>query len=403
MIDQASTSGRHPREAGFTIIELIITMGIMLAVLAGATQIMTSAMRSEEAAKDMLDMNSHLRAAMDLVQRDMLQVGQGLPVGRRIGIPNGNGANPIVRPGPAQSGPCAGVSFFPPDSTLPALSVGAGLGPPLNGECTDIITTLSADNLFLQPDNQPVNVVAISANGTTATIHDSINISDDPDANFDNLHKGDLLMLAKGNTSVLMQVTAVNGQVVTFGTDPADDPLGLNQFDTNTDEDNEFIGTINDLKVLAPADPDAPVVVNGVQQRGPTQATRIRMVTYFVDVDTVPEVPRLVRIVGGEQANAIGLGVSALRLTYDIADGVNNPAGVRMNDDDLDGSGACDNPQTAEAEPCSENQIRKVNILMSMRANGDGNPTGLGGGRQAQNTLYTQVSLRSMAFVDRYR
>lgn len=88
-------SARRPSDAGFTLLELLVAMTIMLVVLAGTTQIMTSAMNSTAAAKHMLDMNSHLRAAMDLMQRDLLQVGQGLPVGRRVGIPNGPGATAI--------------------------------------------------------------------------------------------------------------------------------------------------------------------------------------------------------------------------------------------------------------------------------------------------------------------
>ena len=52
-----------------------------------------------------------------------------------------------------------------------------------------------------------------------------------PDVDGDNIRAGEfLLMVTKGSTSVLMQVTAVAGQVVTFGTGAAD-PLGLNQFD----------------------------------------------------------------------------------------------------------------------------------------------------------------------------
>jgi prepilin-type N-terminal cleavage/methylation domain-containing protein len=389
MTGQARTA-----QSGFTLLELLIAMTVMLVVIGGTTQIMTDAMRSQTATKQMLDMNSHLRAAMDLMQRDMLQVGQGMPVGRRIGIPNGPTAGRIRRPGPGAMGDCPGVDFFPLDSTIPAITVGAGLGPPVNGECTDVITTLSADNLF-----GDVALSAISADGTTATIHGGMDISDDPDVDSNNLREGDLLMITKGNASVLMQVTAVQGQVVTFG-GGEDDPLGLNQFDTNLG----MLGTINQLKRQAPEDPDVPGFDdNGDEEPLQTLATRIRMVTYFVDVATEPAVPRLVRMNGGEQANAVGLGVQTLRLTYDIADQVNNPAGVRMDEDDLDGTGACNDPETEEPDPCSENQIRKVNILMSMTANDERARTGFEHGRQAQNTLYTQVSLRSMAFVDRYR
>jgi len=381
------TRGSRSNQSGFTLLELLITMTIMLVVLAGTTRIMSDAMSSNVAAKGMLDMNAHLRAAMDLVQRDMLQVGQGLPVGRRIGIPNGNGATPIGRPGPGPTDGCPGVAAFPLDTSLPAISVGAGLGPAISGECTDVVTILAADNLF-----GPVSLASIGADGSTARIHNSVNISDDPDVDSDNVRSGDLLMLTKGNMSVLVQVTSVVGQDLTFG-GGSDDPLGLNQLDPGLD----MLGTINQLKASAPADPDAPVVVGGVQQRAPTQATRIRMVTYFVDTDADPAVPRLVRVVGGAQPNAVGLGVQAFRLTYDIADQLNNPTGVRMDDDDLAGGGAC------SPDPCSENQIRKVNIVLSMTANDSRRNSLVDHGNQAQNALYTQVSLRSMAFVDRYR
>lgn len=381
---------RHLRsdESGFTLIELLITAGLMLVVMAGASQVMTSALRSESAAKQMLDMNSHLRATMDLMQRDMLQVGQGLPVGRRIGIPNGTGAQPLNRPGPGVADECPGVAFFPTDSELAAVTVGAGLGPSMNGDCTDVITILAADNLF-----GPVPIASIASNGQSLVIHNSVDISDSPDVRNDNLQPGDLLMLTKGSSSVLMQVTEVEGQVVTFGTGAEDDPIGLNQFDTTL----TMLGTINQIKAQAPADPNVPQIVAGQQVRRTTEATRIRMITYYVDNVTDPQTPRLSRVVGGAQPNAVGLGVQALRFTYDIADGADNPASVRMTDADMDGSGACD------PNACSVNQIRKVNILLSMRAGNEVSGNSLEHGRQSQNTLYTQVSLRSLAFVDRYR
>ncbi len=383
------TSRVRTNQSGFTLLELLITTGIMLVVLAGATQIMTSSMRAESAAKQMLDMNSHLRAAMDLMQRDLLQVGQGLPVGRRVGIPNGFGANAINRPGPGPTDDCPGVDVFPADGSLPAVIVGAGLGPMLNGECTDVITTLAADNLF-----GPVPISSIAANGRSLVIHESVDISDDPDVRSDNLRAGDLLMLTKGNSSVLMQITDVEDQVVTFGTGIDIDPLRLNQFDVSLTR----LGTINQLKAQAPEDPDVPELdADGNEIERTTEATRIRMVTYFVDAETDPQTPRLMRIVGGGQENAVGLGVQALRLTYDIADAVGNPVAVRMDDDDLSTGGAC------SPDPCSVNQIRKVNVLLSMRAGTGVTGNSQENGRQSQNTLYTQVSLRSMAFVDRYR
>jgi hypothetical protein len=62
-----------------------------------------------------------------------------------------------------------------------------------------------------------------------------------------------------------------------------------------------------------------------------------------------------------------------------------------MDDSDMDGSGKC------APDPCSPNQIRKVNIILSGRSS-----RAMKGTKQFfRNTLTTQVSLRSLSFVDR--
>ena len=82
-----------------------------------------------------------------------------------------------------------------------------------------------------------------------------------------------------------------------------------------------------------------------------------------------------------------------LQLTYDINNGVGNPGGVEMTAADLGTGGAC------SPIACGRTQIRKVNMRMTSRAPNvvSGTTTFL------RNTLDSQVSLRAMAFVDRYR
>ncbi len=395
-------------ESGFSLIELLVATFVTLVVLAGTSQILQKAIEGEAAVTQVLDMNGHLRAAMDLIQRDLLQAGQGLPVGRRIGIPNGPGIAAITRPGPAPVGACAGVDVMPDVPTLPAVMVGPDLGPPINGLCTDTITILAADNLFGK-----VAVTAIAADGLSATIADppinnnhpqGADIDDDPDVDSDNVRPGDLLMFEKGIMSVLVLVTDVNGQEVRF--DPgAGDLLGINQMDADTADDN-VAGTLIDFRETAPVDPDVPTFMpapNNTIRISRSNATRIRMVSYFVD--TTAAVPRLMRQVGGAPANAVAIGVESFRISYDIANQATNPTSVRMDADDLAGNGACpDDPATpGEVEACSENQIRKVNVVLSMRAAQIDESRLLQGGTSAQSTLYAQVSLRSLAFVDRYQ
>jgi hypothetical protein len=60
---------------------------------------------------------------------------------------------------------------------------------------------------------------------------------------------------------------------------------------------------------------------------------------------------------------------------------------------DLAGAGAC------APNPCSPNQVRKVNVFLEGRSAAQLLATN----RFLRNSLATQVSLRSLALVDRYR
>ena len=202
------TTRRLGNAAGFSLPEVLVAMCLMMFVLGGTFTAMTHAMRADQVAREVTNLNGNLRASMDLIVRDFLQVGQGLPNGRVVGVPNGPGATPIVRPGPAASAPCAGVGNFAAGPTLSAVTPGPDLGPPVNGQCTDVITAIAADGAF-----ENVNVSSIAANGRSMTVYpggpdgivgntDDVDITDDPDAGGDNIRVGDLLLLSKGAMSV---------------------------------------------------------------------------------------------------------------------------------------------------------------------------------------------------------
>ncbi len=81
-------------------IELLVTMAITTVILGATMAAMTDAIKATESATQITDMNNGLRTAMDLMVRDMLQVGQGLPGGRAILVPNGANSVPMQLPGP---------------------------------------------------------------------------------------------------------------------------------------------------------------------------------------------------------------------------------------------------------------------------------------------------------------
>jgi len=396
---------RTRSDAGFSLPEVMISMGIMLLVLSGTFSAMTQAMKGEELVRLTTNMNATLRSTMDLAVRDFLQIGQGLPDSRRIGVPNGAGALPIRRPGPAAvaGDPCPGVpANFPVDATIPAVTVGPGLGAQVNNVCSDVVTILAADGTF---DSVPLRAIAANGSSIVVALPAVSGGIDIDDGGGDDIRVGDLIMLSRAGLSTLMYVSAVNGpaQTISFA---VGDPFRLNQFDPidNDPLTPEMGGTINQViegageptavgNLPPPAPPNTPRVAA-------TKASRIRMLTYYVRNDPAdPGNPRLLRQLNmsnnaaNQNANTVGFGVEQFLLTYDLVDGTNNWIDVAMNAADVAGGGGCG------ATPCSENQIRKVNVTLSMRSRQRFSTT-----REfMRNSLYSQVAVRSLAFTDRYR
>jgi prepilin-type N-terminal cleavage/methylation domain-containing protein len=377
-------------EAGFTLVEMLVALGITTVILGATMAALADAVKATDAAGLVTGLNGSLRTGMDLMVRDLLQAGQGLPTGRVIQIPSGTGVAPIRLPGPPTTAyTYTGTSFCPPPvspstaslcTRITAIIPGPGRGPAVvAGQPTDMITMIGVDSAF-----DSVRLTGFAANSGTVTIEPGVNISDNLGA--DDLEAGDLLMLVKGSTSALAQVSSVALQVVTF---TAGDSLLLNQTAAALD------GTVGDLRATAPVDVVGPVAA-GIMS---TTVSRIRMISYYLDATTEPLHPRLVRRINNGDAvtfnnllgTVVAFDIEDLDITYDMADGVTS--GVRMIAADLQGGGACG------AAACSPNLIRKVNVVLSGRSR-----IPMRGTRQFfRNRLSTQVSVRSLAFLDRYR
>jgi hypothetical protein len=177
----------------------------------------------------------------------------------------------------------------------------------------------------------------------------------------------------------------LSGQTATFANG---DSLGLNQ-------STAAAGSLSALNLAAPALPTSPA-----SARDQTQASRIRMITYYIDATTNPERPALVRRMNNghptqfnnDLGTVVAFDVENLVISYDIANGATNPANVRMTATDLTTGGAC------APDPCSTNQIRKVNVTLTGRSNARFRTTK----SFLHNALSSQISLRSLSFVDKY-
>jgi hypothetical protein len=334
------------RDDGFTLGEALIAVALTLVVLSAAVETMARSMFLANTSRTISATNHGLQAAMSMMVRDFMQTGQGVPLGG-IPLPGGAGALEVFRPGPDPL-----MTFGAGTSALPALLPGNGLGPTLLGVQTDLTSVLYVDRTLNLSANPLVN---ISADGSTMTVNAAT-----PVTGVGGIRQGDLILFSNALGNALQMVTEdpVN-QVVTFG--PAD-AMRLNQRGVPE-------GTLMNLQ-------GSPGVFP------PTTAVRVWMISYFVDTITDPALPRLVRRVNMGDRLAIAMGVENIQITYDIVDGVTNPTNI-------------------EVLPVgnSPNQIRKANLFLLARSLDVDRQTG----QFFRNSMATQVGLRSLSFVDRYR
>ena len=178
-------------EAGYSLGEMLISMGIMTAVMGATATVMNQAMRASESAVMVSGLNNSLRTGMDLMIRDMLQVGSGLPTGHVVLIPSGTNAQRMNIPGP----PGTAFQTVVGDLDWAAVVPGNGLGPTINGVATDVITVLMADNNFIDMPLTAITNTTIDVRATNPATGQAINIQ----TGVDRVLAGQLLMLEKGS------------------------------------------------------------------------------------------------------------------------------------------------------------------------------------------------------------
>jgi Tfp pilus assembly protein PilW len=334
------------KEQGFSTAEVLTATAITLVVLAGTMGSFNNSLGLTGKATEMADLEQNLRAGMNLMVGDFISAGWSIPIGG-IPIPSGAGANAVIRPGPS------GHTYTFTSQSISAVNPGAGLGPDVHGPDTDIINILYADSTL--PLNQ-APLAAVATDGSSVTVS-----AGTPIVNVSNpIRAGDLIALNNANGSTLQFVTGVSGQTILFA---SGDPAGLNQ-------PNAADGSIATLRNIA------------TQDFPPTTATRVWLVTYYLDFDVNHDTPRLIRQINYNQGQAVALVLEDLQLTYDFVDGATNPTDVET--------------------PSGSNgpgQIRKANILLSGRSSSEIKKNG----EFLRRTLTTQVSLRSLSYIDRYR
>jgi Tfp pilus assembly protein PilW len=347
-------------ERGFTLAEVLISTAIMMVVIGVATTAFKNAIDLTGGGALIADSNQSLRAATNLMVRDLIQTGRGIPIGG-IPIPSGAGAGAITRPAlPTATETFDNVNF----TTLPAIVPGRALGPTINGQTTDIITILMTDpslaELTLNATPAVAGQALLAADGSNLDVGDGLTWITTPATG---VKAGDLILFTNTLGNAIQTVTAVDGTtgVVSFA---AGDAFNFNQPAATQ-------GSI--AQILA-----APVPQTTVQ--------RVLMITYYVDNTSTPGIPRLARRLNLGAGQPLAGAIEDLELTYDLVDGATNPVAQPVV------------PVTIAGTVYTPNQIRKINLHVGVRSEERSPRTN----DYVRNHLSTVVSVRSLAYVSRY-
>lgn len=357
---------------GFSLVELILAMALGVLVMGAAVSMFKKGVDVTTITSQRAQLQTDLRAAEDMLAKDISMAGAGMPTGR-ISVPN---VAPLPRYGCDLSGTCYVNATFPSFATVPAtpnaayyVLPGPSKGPVITpGQpATDTITVIYADQAFLLSNY----TVAFNAAGTAATFTPPAPLPvpapqavDDPVVG---LKPGDVVMFQNSKGPALAVITGNVTKAGTAYTAPFanGDVLRLN---------NSAAGSQSVQAILA-----------GTQ----TQASRIWIITYYLDtiVDAAGNVtPRLMRQVNTQKPVPLADNVVNLKFTYDTYDA----NGILQGE--LPDAGASSVP------PVTPDLIQKVNLAALTARSPTRGPAGFQG-----FNLQTQISVRNLSFKDRYQ
>jgi prepilin-type N-terminal cleavage/methylation domain-containing protein len=340
---------------GFTLLELMVSMGIGLIVLASGLQIYSSVMRATFVTSERSEMQQDFRAAANLLQRDLSMAGSGA-LGQQglaansVGLPSGVGSTVPIYPCSATTcnyvngssvaypgSPAAPLVYSIIPGNNVGITVNAAEGP------TDIITVSYADaNLAM--NCYTVDVVSatvvifelpVALPGTCVLPTGVVTVPALNAAGI-GLQAGDYILFSTTAAGVVSNVTTT---AVTSGAYSSAYQVTFNNGDP---------GHINQPSVAVGSMKQLPVGISAT-----LSAVRMLQITYYLDISPIDSVtPRLMRIQSGKNPAPVAEGVSCLKFSYDVDnDGVYTPN------------------QPSLPAGTTPNMITKVNILhMSLRS-----------------------------------
>ena len=353
---------RQKPDHGFTLLEAMISMAIGLTVMAAMASLFKTAMNSTMLVTQRAETQQNMRAAVELMVKDLSMAGAGLPSGG-IQLPTGAGAT-TSKFGCDQTGTChVPTHSYPTSNYMYGIIPGYLNGvennvviPSAPAAVNDSITSIYADYnfplweynvTFTTPGNG--GSITLAPNGTFVPPPPAINSAG-------GIQVGDLIMLSNSLGTAVGEVTGLTATTIAF----ADlDALNINQSGAAT----------NNIKSIS----------TGAN----TIAYRLFAVTYYLTVPAAGQTPRLMRQVNGLTPIPVADDIINLQFAYDVY----NSTTFALDANQANPLGLVESP----------NNIQKINLIVMGQSI-------LNTGKASQSMyLATDVSARNMAFRNRYQ
>jgi prepilin-type N-terminal cleavage/methylation domain-containing protein len=238
------------RNRGFTLLEFVITMTVMLIVMGATISLMRDSVKVAVTTYEVTDAQQALRIAQEFINRDLMNAGDGLESISNIRLPlafvtNYITLSPVTNP--ATPG-IINLGIFTSDNNIPAGTAVRGAVPATNiRTATDRQTILQIDPTFVA-----ISPTAIDSTGGVVTLPAT--------AIMTNFIAGEVYFLTSTLGATFSTLTGVNsGTRQLFFASGAADPFGLNLTGTGG-----HIKTISSSGTL------------------PTSLQRMRLIQYYV-------------------------------------------------------------------------------------------------------------------------
>jgi type II secretory pathway pseudopilin PulG len=372
---------KHNTEHGFSLLELMIASVLGLLVMGAMVSLFRAGMSTTFVVAQRAETQQNMRAAIDLMVKDINLAGAGITNGVQLPLFASNGNPPsLAKYACDQAGTCYVPTHTYPNAPsknyLYGIVPGANNGVEGNavitsapGGVNDSITVVYADYNF--PLWQYIITFPAGPNGTQINVCANPTFNPAPPAinSASGLKVGDLILLNGTNSKTAVgEITGLTATSITFANL---DPLNMN-YSGNTYTNNVY-------SVSGGAGNNTPCTPAA------TQATAYRLfaVTYYLTVPNNGQLPRLMRQVNGLAPVPVADNIINLQFAYDVYN--QNTFALAANRHDPLGNG--DSP----------NLIQKVNLSLM------GESLTQGGNRSQNMSLATSVSARNMTFRNPYQ